>query len=285
MNIELLDPLCTMVKLIQLNFLDNTKLSIRDHVVSLQSKTQYQCITRYMNGDSRNNVADLYYALIRLIKWFIVETSENIIDCHKEKDKEDDSKFSDDILDSEEEDVKPDDGTKSSSIKSTDSGHFIDKYMKKKTSGQNKFSQTNQQIIANNDKFRKLVNYLISALEKLQLTYKEGLVVLSLQFYINCITGALAGKFVDVLLPPILNDDECGSHNLLDYNKIKNFWDVKDIEYIYGLYSECFSIQNDMTLLPETKMTYINGKIKNVDSILEMNEKKFLALINNSHKG
>ena len=280
MNIELLDPLCTMVKLIQLNFYNNTKLSIHDHIVSLQPQSQYLCVTRFINRDSRNNISDLYYVIIRLIKWFIVETPENTF----KKNNED--KYSDDIIDSEEE-KNDDNNTKSSSIKSTDSGNFIDKYIKKKDSKPfiNKFGQTNQQIISNNDKFKKLVRYLVLALEKLQLTYKEGLVVLSLQFYINCINAALNGSYNDSLLPTTLDDEEYGSNNLLDYNKIKNFWDVKDIEYIHGLYNECFSIQSDDSYTLELKHTYITGKIKNVDSTLEMNEKKFISLIKNNNKG
>ena len=286
MNIELLDPLCTMVKLIQLNFYDDTKLSIHDHIVTLQIQTQYQCITRYLQGDSRNNIGDLYYVIIRLIKWFIVESVENVIGVNDDM-MSSEGKNSDDLIESEEDIKQDDNATKSSSIKSTDSGHFIEKYLKKKNaiSTNGKSGQTNQQIISNNDKFRKLVEYLISALKKLQLTYKEGLVVLSLQFYINCITGALNGTFTDVLLPTTLNDGEYEPNNLLDYNKIKNLWDVKDIEYIYGLYHDCFVLQSDQSLTAETKLTYITGKIKNIDSILQMNEKKFIALLKNNKKG
>lgn len=287
MNIELLDPLCTMVKLIQLNFYDNTKLSIHEHIVTLQPKTQYQFITRYLHGDSRNNIGNLYYVIIRLIKWFIVESSENIIGSNNDNILNDQfEKNSDDLIESDE-DVKHDDTTKSSSIKSTDSGNFIDKYLAKKQDkpSNNKFNQTNQQIISNNHKFRKLAEYFIAALKKLQLTYKEGLVVLSLQFYINCITSALNGTFVDDLIPSTLNDGEYEPTNLLDYNKIKNFWDVKDIEYIHGLYEDCFLLQADQSLTADAKLTCITGKIKKIDSILQMNEGKFKALIENNNKG
>jgi hypothetical protein len=280
MNIELLDPLCTMVKLIQLNFHNNTKLSIHDHIVSLHPQSQYLCITRYINGDSRNNISNLYYVIIRLIKWFIVESSENIISKNEDN-------HTDEIIESEEDTKHDDKNTKSGSLKSTDSGNFLEKYIKKKDTNPfiNKYGYTNQQIISNNDKFRKLVIFFVKALENLQHTYKEGLVVLSLQFYINCLNAALNGTFDEQLLPKTLDDEEYGVNNLLDYNKIKNFWDVKDIEYIYGLYDECFTIQSDTSHMPESKITYINGKIKNVDSILEMNEKKFISLIKNNTKG
>lgn len=282
----LLDPLCTMTRLIQLNFINNAKICIHNHIVMIQEPSPYTSITRSIYGDSRNDIGDLYYAIIRLIKWFIIENDDNKIynDIHNQEIL--DEKNIDDLIESDEN--NNDENTKSGSIKSTDSGKFIDKYIKKKEKNMlNDNEFTVLQLISNNKKFKKLVKYLISGLEKMQETYKNGgIVVLTLQYYKNIIVSALENTFIDNMLPQTFdNIEECQSKNFLDYNKIKNFWDIRDIEYICGLYEECFVIQKNEFLTKEQKNTYITGKIKNVNSILQMYEDKFILLISNNKRG
>ena len=74
MNKQLLDPLGTMCKLIALNFNEiSTKMSIQDHVLTLQEPSGYQFLVRLYNGDGRENISELYYVIIRLIKWYLVD--------------------------------------------------------------------------------------------------------------------------------------------------------------------------------------------------------------------
>lgn len=73
MTKELLDPIGTMCRLISLNFKDEgTKFSIHDHVISLQLPTHYQPILRLAFGDGKENVSELYNAMNRLIRWYII---------------------------------------------------------------------------------------------------------------------------------------------------------------------------------------------------------------------
>ena len=64
-NKQLLDPLGTMCKIVALNFNDmNTKISIHDHILTLQEPNKLQAIYRYINGDGRENTSELYFALL-----------------------------------------------------------------------------------------------------------------------------------------------------------------------------------------------------------------------------
>jgi len=75
MQKQLLDPLSTMCKLISLNFMDtNTKLSIQNHILSLQEPKNYQFLVRFYYGDDKSNISELYSAIIRIIKWYLEPT-------------------------------------------------------------------------------------------------------------------------------------------------------------------------------------------------------------------
>lgn len=70
---QLLDPFGTLCKLISLNFSElNTKISIHNHILSLQKPYNYQSVLRMINGDGRENISELFYAIIRIIKWYLV---------------------------------------------------------------------------------------------------------------------------------------------------------------------------------------------------------------------
>ena len=59
---QLLDPLGTLCKLISLSFSEiNTKISIQNHVLSIQKPYNYQFVLRMINGDGRENISELFY--------------------------------------------------------------------------------------------------------------------------------------------------------------------------------------------------------------------------------
>lgn len=371
MNEQLLDPLCTMIKLIQLNFkTNNTKLSINNHILELHDPSISQWLVRKYRGDSRDNIAEIYNAIVRLIKWFILDNKDddklndhNLNNIKIDDGKINDNKLNDDKINNEKTNsincdnsfgIDSDDNinnsvddnkdktsntntntnlndnkfnenndndsninelfesdddesvsrktkseecnsnpkndvkiTQSTSLKCFDMNKKISLkiFENKKKSHMIKNNQEFK-IIGKNEKFYKLVLYLISGLEKLQKTYEIGLVVISLQFYINLIKSALNGTFVDSMMPSYVlhNDNEITANNFLDYNKIKNFWDIKDLEHICKLYDECFEINNNIAV-GTNKEFYILGKLQNVDTILSIYEKKFQNLIRNSTRG
>lgn len=321
MNNQIIDPMCTLIKLIQLNFMEeNTKLSVQNHVLTLHYISNYQWIVRSFNGDSRNNIGELYNPIMRLIKWYIIDKRKvasnellniGIIDGSSDNTQNNNqnntpnepniNEGDDDILNSKEQiDVdinNVDDSEDEYSVRETKSLEMINDSLNKQENYTKSTSLTINNIVPKNTKknkeykliknnvhFRKLVSYLIDALIKLQGTYKEGLAVLSLQYYINCIRFALDGKFEYNMLPNVLNDGQ-NMNNLLDYNKIKNLWNINDLEYICKLYDECFIIDATNNIAPELKKAYILGKLKNIETILSINENKFRLLVNNSMRG
>ena len=70
---QLLDPLGTLCKIITLNFNElNTKLSIHNHILSVQKPKNFQFVYRMINGDGRENISELFYIIYRIIKWYLI---------------------------------------------------------------------------------------------------------------------------------------------------------------------------------------------------------------------
>ena len=75
---QLLDPVSTLCKLIALNFSElHTKISIHNHILCLQKPNNYQFMVRMMNGDGRENVSELFYVIIRILKWYLTQDDLN----------------------------------------------------------------------------------------------------------------------------------------------------------------------------------------------------------------
>ena len=71
---------------------------------------------------------------------------------------------------------------------------------------------------------------------------------------------------------------------LLDYDKIKNMWNIKDLTRICELYDSCFVLYNDTTTT-YNKIPLINSYLKSVNSILDIADNEFQKLILNSNNG
>jgi hypothetical protein len=145
----------------------------------------------------------------------------------------------------------------------------------------------NSQAIVQSLELKKMVKYMCSALKKLQETYELGNVVLSLQFYINILECGLEGKFTDDMLPKYIIDKDKEYDNLLDYNKIKNLWDVKRLQRICELYDNCFKIYNeeDEGVQEDTRFALIDGYLRSIGAILDITDTEFQKLIQNSKRG
>ena len=149
---------------------------------------------------------------------------------------------------------------------------------------QDEIKESNNINLANSFEFRKMVNYLCDSFKKLQDTYLEGNVVLALQFYINILQDALAGKFNVNKLPKCVIKKDQDTTTLLDYNKIKNLWDSSRIKRVCDLYDSCFVVNEDS--LPDiTKEALIDGYLKSIGAILDITDAEFQDLISNSTKG
>lgn len=75
---QLLDPLGSFCKLIALNFSEhNTKISIHNHVLTLQRPDTLQFLVRMVNGDGKENVSELFYIIVRIIKWYLLADQDD----------------------------------------------------------------------------------------------------------------------------------------------------------------------------------------------------------------
>lgn len=222
---QLLDPLGTLCKLISLNFSEiNTKISIQNHVLSIQKPYNYQFVLRMINGDGRENISELFYIIVRVMKWYLTD---------------------EDPTDSEE----------------------------------------NWATIAKSDELKRLVRYVCSALRKLQETYEYGNVILSIQFYINIMEDAVNGTYNDNKLPKYVLDKEREYENLIDYSKLKNFWDLRKLKRICELYDNCFNVYNEEDMPFTEKEALINGYLKSIHAVLDLADSEFQKLLSNSNRG
>jgi hypothetical protein len=240
---ELLDPIGSLCRLISLAFSPKgTKISIKNHVVILDEPVTYQFLTRMMNGDSRDNVSEIYDVIVRLIKWFVVYDVPQ--------------QFA--ALEFEDDDVF----TNSDSSGDTNSSF-------------------NSKNIQNSLEIRKMIGYLIISFEKMQHeTYNNGNVILAIQFYINILKMSLDGTFRNEMLP---NNIDC--ETLLDYNKLKNLWNLEDVKYICDKYEECFEVLANESYGVDNnkgKDKIIYGIISYIDEKLNKKNAEFQKLIKNS---
>jgi hypothetical protein len=220
---QLLDPFGTLCKLISLNFSElNTKISIQNHVLSLQKPWNYQFILRMINGDGRENISELFYAIIRVIKWYLI--------------------------------VEDPDSTE------------------------------NWAIIANCQEVKRLVRYACMALRKLQQTYEFGNVVLAIQFYINVLEDAINGHFKEEKLPQYVMELDTEYETLIDYDKLKNFWEHRKLKRVCELYDNCYKVSIDDITITE-KEALIGGYLGSVNAVLEIADTEFQKLLINSNKG
>jgi len=255
MNKQLLDPLGTICKLVALNFNRiKTKVSIQNYVLTLQKPNGYQWMIRLYNGDGRENISELYYAIIRVVRWYLVKDYKQVeeLEVHVDRDNQ--------MIPYDEEPVE------------------------EIVNGEETI-ELNSNAIADCVELRKLIQYLCDAFTKLQQTYEYGNVVLALQFYINLLRDGLNGVFDDNRLPKYILDKEKEYENLLDYEKLKNLWEVKNIKRVCKLYDSCFKVRDDPEMSEEEKRCYINGYLKSIETILKITDKGFQKLIVNSNKG
>ena len=312
MKKQLLDPIGTMCKLVSLIFCDRcTKISIQDHVLILQTPSGYQFLVRMYNGDGRENISELYYVIIRLIKWYIVPRYElinnnntnmssdtNVVndlssvkindtivfDKEDEDDENDVSDKSEDNDDTDDiDDKKNDDENKSKMI-------VVSDYLTGSNDSKNKSNSVEHNSksaleISTSDEFIKMINYMCDAFSKLQETYEYGNVVLALQYYINLLKDAINGKYTDDQLPKYILEKDKEYENLIDYNKLKNLWDVEKIKRINQLYDDCMNLTKDSKLSEKTRDSLIKGNLRSIYSILDDSDIEFQKLIQNSNRG
>ena len=76
----ILDPLSTLIKLSLLKFSsNNTKISIGDNIVTILDPGILQGPYRFINGDGREDLHNLYIPIIKSLEWFVDIKDINIL--------------------------------------------------------------------------------------------------------------------------------------------------------------------------------------------------------------
>jgi len=278
---QLLDPLGTICKLVGLSFCElKTKISIQNHVLVLQKPYNYQPIVRTWYGDNKENISELYYAIIRVIKWYLAPSTTQqqigyLLDVSRNPfDQVNQVNENNEAIDQEQECEKVPDLVSIEEIYETTSNH---------TPSDNNTVEPNWVAIHKSDELKRMIKYTCDALKKLQCTYEFGNVVLAIQYYINILEDSADGKCDERHLPVFISDKEFT--NLLDYEKLRNFWDFKKLKRICQLYDNCFAVLNDKEITINEKDALLEGYLKSIKSILEITDTEFQKLISNSNKG
>ena len=275
---QLLDPIGTLCRMVALNFTEHsTKISIHNHVLTLHRPDGLQWAIRFYNGDERDNISELYYAITRIVKWFVIPQYKEIKKSFpKRKIVEPENSF----LDEEDELIKELEkmtkSVKDSKIEEIEEIESIEEI------GENLIN--NNIEIASSEEIRRMIKYLCLGFKKLQKTYRFGNVVLAIQFYVNILMDSLNGIFTEDKLP---NFEEMGQtyDNLLDYNKLKNLWDINRFKRICELYDKCFETLEDNDFPDDKKSQYIDGYLKSINTILDITDHEFQKLIQSSNEG
>ena len=253
MQSQLLDPISVISRLISLSFREcDTKISIKNHAIHLQQPSPYQGFVRKYNGDGKENIAELYGTIIKIIRWYLIREKKST----------------------------------SFRLGSKKQVSLIVPYNSLLTIRSNKMIKYELvEQIAESKYFRKMIGYLCNALEKLQFTYRNGNVVLALQFYINLLRNALNGELREKDLPKTLVEQEEQYENFIDYEKIKIMWNENKIKRICELYDNCYNVIQNKQDNEETKRSFIDAYLGSIDIILQSTDREFRQLIKNSRKG
>jgi hypothetical protein len=120
------------------------------------------------------------------------------------------------------------------------------------------------------EELKKMINYMCIGLERLQSTYKNGNVVLAIQYYINLMRDGLNGNFSLERLPQCLLEDLDIDTNMK--TKIISMWNYDRLHVVCDLYDNCFSeLKKNMN----KKTDIIDGYLLSINSILSVYEKEF----------
>jgi hypothetical protein len=287
MKFQLLDPLGTLCKLVALNFYEvNTKISIYNNALYLQQPSSYQGLLRTYYSDDRDNIALLYFAIIRVIEWYIVEDNKinlphnmyqipnlkksehDIFNMSPNKNifiQEDEFDNNSNYSSDNDNTCKDVDSLSSSPLNITSSrkdGECVLKIDKNQPLDMKYF-------------VKNIIKFSCDGLKKLQKTYKDGNVILSIQFLINILTDSYNNIYdTNKLHHNIFNTDN--SKNFLNYEKMKNFWDIKKLESIFNLYKNCYESV-------DKKNDDINSYLISIFCILDKMDNDFRKIIYECH--
>lgn len=91
---QLIDPLGAMFRLISLNLRKGgTKIRIHDHAVTVQKPNNYQGLLRWVDGDSKEDIGELFMVIVRIIKWYLIPAHKKLMKIEKQKNQKESEKL------------------------------------------------------------------------------------------------------------------------------------------------------------------------------------------------
>jgi len=233
---QILDPLSTLCKIALLSFYENgSKISIKENVIEIQKYDTMQFATRKYRGDTKEDISSLYNPIVKAIHWYMHQKPPE----NKQTARPMYVNNNDD-----------DDDTKSNDNKN-------DEYEK------------NIALI------KIIIKYTVEGLRKLQNTYEEGNVILSLQLMINNLIFALKDDKKLDFFEEYNESIKFHEDSLLNYDKIKDIWDHDTINNISNLLTVCEKNRSDIKTV-DNMLESLNLMLKNTDAkfkklVTEMN--------------
>lgn len=135
-----------------------------------------------------------------------------------------------------------------------------------------------------------LIKYLVVGLRKLQLTYKTGNVVLTLQYFINVLLSIINDTYDESMLYLFMNDEIDLDGDLIKYStifdtdKLRLFWTSTEIMSICSQFDKCFILDEEIetSFDIESKLLFDDDKstsYKSTSSVVSDSTFKKLKLV------
>ena len=214
---QFLDPIGASCRLILLQFSPpKTKIRITDHTIQLveDGYSERMFFRPWVFRDSREDMSALFPMIVRFIELYLMEKKSNGPKKAILLTNEDPLHHQFNFLDVENTEL---------AIQKSDQSDEVD------------YSEGCYKYL------KKLAEYMIKGMSKLEDTYGVCNATFTLQFYSNLLRAGIDGTYSQDLLPEKIKDFT--AHNLLNSAKIKNLWSDTDIVAIGELFEKCFDAQ------------------------------------------
>jgi hypothetical protein len=157
--------------------------------------------------------------------------------------------------------------------------------------------EPNEEITKETKKFLELyrnkhiisiIEFACIGLEKQQITYDDGNIILATQLAANCLRQAVETGELDENIIPVkyrtINDK---TNNLINVDKIMEIWDVRTLSKINELLCRCQESLDDAMkgdIDPASARNTMNGYMNSIKSILMVLDEKFKKLIEQTYE-
>jgi len=271
---HLLDPLNVLSKLALLTICEpKTKLSIYNHVVSIQRPDFKQSALRLIYGDGVNDLHLLLRSVIKIVEWYIIEYIEQPM-------------F---VEENTEEDEESNGNTEYESSAHTNGDLKLSSSTNKITTKkiENKFY--------NNQDIKELMIFACDGLEILQRFYEQthgdGMFMPGIQLIVNTLRDGINGKLYVEKLP--VNYRRLDTISLIHIRSIVAYWKDSEIKHILKLLKTSeehikdkrkeSKENNDTVLLNKGLRKILNGYVESILSILTPLDNEFQNLVLKSY--